>query len=318
VTEDGPIRWRAAMTTALYGEGGFYAASGAPSRHFRTSAQAAAQWTAAIGALASHVDAATGEAADFAVVDVGAGGGELLAGLSATAPPRWSLIGVDIAPRPAGLPDRVAWRREAPDSIRGLLVANELLDVVPLDVAELDADGPHLIEVSLDGTEHRDGPPSQEDMAWLRRWWPLASPGDRAEIGLPRDLFWRQLTAGVDLGVALAIDYAADPEQDVAGTLTGYRDGRQVLPTPDGSCDLTAHVMFESLRDDDDLLMSQRDALRALGVRAARPDYDGDPRAYLAALSAAGEAAELIDPSGLGSFSWLIHQVGVDIRPVFG
>jgi hypothetical protein len=34
----------------------------------------------------------------------------------------------------------------------------------------------------------------------------------------------------------------------------------------------------------------------------------------LAALSAAGEAAELIDPAGLGDFTWLLHQVGVDIR----
>jgi SAM-dependent MidA family methyltransferase len=302
------------MATALYGDAGFYAVSGAPSRHFRTSAQAAAQWTAAIAALAAQVDAATGGAEDFAVVDVGAGGGELLASLAATAPPRWSLIGVDLAPRPVDLDERVAWHHEPPASICGLLIANELLDVVPVDVVELDADGPRLVEVTPGGTEHRDGPPSPEDAAWLQRWWPLASSDDRAEIGRTRDLFWRELTGRLDRGVAVAIDYAADPARDVAGTLTGYREGRQVLPVPDGSCDITAHVMFESLLDDGDLLVSQREALRSLGVTAARPTYDGDPTTYLAALSAAGEAAELIDPAGLGDFTWLLHQVGVDIR----
>jgi SAM-dependent MidA family methyltransferase len=302
------------MAAALYGDGGFYVTSGAPSRHFRTSTQAAAQWAAAITALAAQVDAAAGGAEDFAVIDVGAGGGELLARLAATAPPRWSLIGVDVAPRPAGLTDRVIWRREPPASIRGLLIANELLDVIPVDVVELEAGGPRLVEVERDGSEHLDGAPSPEDIAWLQQWWPLASPGDRAEIGRSRDLFWRELTGRLDLGVAVAIDYAADPGRDVAGTLTGYREGRQVLPMPDGSCDITAHVIFDSLVDDGDLLVSQRDALRALGVTAARPDYEGDPKAYLAALSAAGEAAELTDPDGLGNFTWLLHQVGVDIR----
>jgi hypothetical protein len=48
-----------------------------------------------------------------------------------------------------------------------------------------------------------------------------------------------------------------------------------------------------------------------LGISATRPAYDGDSAAYLAALSAVGDAAELTDPSGLGSFTWLIHPVAV-------
>ena len=63
---------------------------------------------------------------------------------------------------------------------------------------------------------------------------------------------------------ALAVDYghvAAD--RPGGGTLTGYADGGQVAPVPDGSCDLTAHVAMDSLSHDE--LHTQRDALRALG-----------------------------------------------------
>jgi len=86
-----------------------------------------------------------------------------------------------------------------------------------------------------------------------------------------------------------------------------------VLPVADGSCDITAHVMFESLRRPGDLLVSQREALQRLGVSAHRPTYAGDPAAYLTALSRTGDAAELLDPAGLGGFSWLLHPVGVDL-----
>jgi SAM-dependent MidA family methyltransferase len=82
--------WRVAMDRALYGEGGFYLAAGAPATAFRTAARASPLWAAAMLALASRVDAALGFPAEFSVVDVGAGGGELLAGLAGSAPARWS------------------------------------------------------------------------------------------------------------------------------------------------------------------------------------------------------------------------------------
>ena len=61
------------------------------------------------------------------------------------------------------------------------------------------------------------------------------------------------------------------------------------------------------------LLLSQRDALRALGVDGRRPAYDGDPQRYLRALQRAGEAAELVDRSGLWAFTWLVQAKGVDL-----
>ena len=110
-------------------------------------------------------------------------------------------------------------------------------------------------------------------------------------------------------GYAICIDYEALPERDLAGTLTGFRDGRQCRPVPDGSCDITAHVRFPSLRRPVDVLVSQRMALQTLVISANRPTYSGDPASYLAGLSTAGEAAELLDRDGLGDFCWLIQRV---------
>ena len=299
------------MSRALYGDDGFYVRAGAPAQAFRTAAHASPLWAAALLELATRVDAALGSPADFAVVDVGAGGGELLSGLATGAPEHWSLVGVDVAPRPAGLPERVRWQHDVPGRSCGLVTAVEYLDVVPVDVVELTETGPRLVEVSGTGEERLGAEPSQRDLDWLGRWWPLAEIGDRAEVGTARDAAWRAVSETVTRGLAVAVDYAAVPARDLAGTLTAYRDGRQRAPVPDGSCDLTAHVLMASLVEDGDRLLDQRDALAALGLSSARPSYGDDPAGYLAALSRAGESAELTDPSGLGGFRWLLHPVGM-------
>jgi SAM-dependent MidA family methyltransferase len=303
--------WREAMDRALYGDGGFYAAPGAPATAFRTAAHASPLWSASIHRLAARVDEGLGSPVDFAVVDIGAGGGELLAGLAGSAPARWSLVGVDVAPRPPQLPDRVQWQREPSEHVTGLLLAVELLDVVPLDVVELTAAGPRLVEVDIGGAERLGSAPTADDLAWLQQWWQVSDIGDRAEIGQPRDALWHRLTASLTRGLAVAVDYAAVPARDVAGTLTAYRGGRQQLPVPDGSCDLTAHVLFESLRDEGDVLLKQREALQSLEISESLPPYDGDPVAHLEALSRSGEAAELTDATGLGGFTWLLHPVEI-------
>ena len=304
----GWMRWREAMQRALYGESGFYRRSGAPAAHFRTAAHVSPQWPAAFARLAEL-------AGGNMVVEIGAGGGELLHGLAHLLPSHWRLIGVDVAPRPAGLAERVEWASELPASIEGLLVAVEWLDVVPLDVVELTEDGLRLVEVDAEGSERAVAPVDPEDLEWLHQWWPPGEVGDRAEVGRTRDAAWADAVTRLSGGLAVAVDYGVHPGRDVAGTMTGYRDGRQVLPVPDGTCDITAHVLMEScaaaVPDVETRLMSQRDALRALGMRAPRPAYDGDPRGYLAALQSAGEAAELLDPHGLGGFAWLVQARGV-------
>jgi SAM-dependent MidA family methyltransferase len=188
-----------------------------------------------------------------------------------------------------------------------------------VDLAALDDNGvPRYVHVD----DSLGEPVSGNDAAWLDRWWPPV-PGGRAEIGAPRDEAWRAAVSAIGRGLALAVDYghlAAD--RPPLGTLTGYRAGRQVPPVPDGSCDLTAHVAFDAVRDaaatgaGDSTLLTQREALHRLGVSGGRPPLSRastDPSGYLRALAGAGQAAELTDPAGLGGHFWLLHPIGLPV-----
>ncbi|HEU4349402.1 MAG TPA: SAM-dependent methyltransferase [Actinoplanes sp.] len=315
------------MENALYREGGFFVrANDGPADHFRTSVHASPLFAGAMMRLMREVDEALDHPRHLDVVDVGAGRGELLTTLTALLgdeAQRIRFTGVDLAARPAGLDPRITWRRDVPDGVVGLLLATEWLDNVPLDVAELDDHG-RLRQVLVDpptGAETLGGPPDAADLAWLSRWADLREPGDRAEIGRPRDVAWAGAVAKVRRGCALAVDYGhLRDHRPPHGTLTGFRGGRQVPPVPDGSCDITAHVAMDSAAGAAGTpyrLTSQRTALKALGVDGARPPLDlarTDPPAYLRALSAASAAAELIDPAGLGGHWWLLHTLGTGHR----
>ncbi|CAN5676978.1 SAM-dependent methyltransferase [soil metagenome] len=329
------LSWRAATTRALYGADGFYRRTEGPAGHFRTSVHASPLFARALLELIADVDTALGEPATLDLVDVGAGRGELLTALAdQLAPPlagRVRLHGVDIVERPAALPDCVGWSSDIPRGLTGLLIANEWLDDVPLDVIEVGHDGLHVVLVDpASGQERLGGPPEEADARWLDRWWPLdpAEVGDRTEVGRTRDEAWADAVGALDAGLAVAIDYAHTRDERAArvyagGTLTGWRSGRPVPPVPDGSCDVTAHVALDACAvagaaagAESTLLLGQREALHALGVRGSRPPLaraSGDPRGYLAALATAGEAAELTDQGGLGGYTWLLQAVNVPL-----
>ncbi|TCC21123.1 SAM-dependent methyltransferase [Kribbella speibonae] len=271
--------FRDAWQRALYGPDGFYRRE-RPAAHFRTSVHASALFGQAIARLAGQLGLST-------VVDIGAGSGELGAVLRDE-----GLSVLDIE-----LDD------DLPAQLSGLVIANEWLDNVPCEVVEWDGDGvPRYLLADLTPGPVVNG----NDLRWLERWWPGES-GDRAEIGSARDEAWQDVVRRLaDGAVAIAIDYGhVRSGRPPYGTLTGFRDGRECSPEPDGSCDITAHVALDSLGG---TILSQRDALRALGVSAARPSLElahTEPLRYLSELSSAGEAAELLDPSGLGGFGWV-------------
>ncbi|MGW7193652.1 SAM-dependent methyltransferase, partial [Streptomyces sp. NPDC054838] len=311
----GPVRWRAAMEAALYGPGGFYVdpRGPGPAGHFRTSVHASPLYAGAVARLLLAVDEALGRPAGLDLVDVGAGRGELLTGVLAALPAETAArvrpYAVERAGRPAGPDPRVRWVAAPPPGTTGLLFANEWLDNVPLEVAE---DGRYVL-VAPDGTERPGGPLESRDRTWLDRWWPGAG---RAEIGRPRDEAWAAAVATLDRGLAVAVDYAhTRGARPPYGTLTGFRGGREVRPVPDGSCDITAHVALDACAGPGAVLLTQREALAALGVSGARPPLalaSSDPAGYVRALASAGEAAELTARGGLGDFGWLVQPVGID------
>ena len=310
--------WRAAWAAAAYGPGGFYARGEVPAAHFRTSVHASPLFAEAIGTLLERVDAALGRPDPLDLVDVGAGGAELLTRVADRFGPRLRGTAVELRPVP-GVPT-VPDVAELPP-LTGLLVANEWLDDVPLDVVVRTPDGPRLVLVDADGVETAGPPPDPDSAAWLDRWWPGA---DRAEVGLTRDAAWAAAVGRIHRGVALAVDYGHEAAgRPPAGTLTGYRAGRQVPPVPDGSCNLTAHVALDAVAAagraagaGDTRLDDQRTALLTLGIDPRRPPVNlarTDPDGYVRKLARAGEAAELTDRSGLGAFRWLVQGVGITV-----
>ena len=148
-----------------------------------------------------RVDEALGRPASLGFVDMGAGRGELVTGVLAALPAEVAArargYAVELADRPAGLDHRVEWLTEPPGGVTGLLFANEWLDNVPVEVAEVDPTGvPRLVLVRRDGTERLGEPVAGADARWLARWWPLPpEPGRGPRSGCPRDTAWAAAAA---------------------------------------------------------------------------------------------------------------------------
>jgi SAM-dependent MidA family methyltransferase len=341
------MRWRQAMHDALYGPDGFFVRH-RPGDHFRTSALTSELFGAALGRLLCRVDDALGRPPRLDLVDVGAGRGELLAAILQDLDPdvrrRVRASAVEVAPfaPPAG----IRYAPAVPAGLTGLLIATEWLDNVPLDLAR---DGRYL-----DCDLAPAGPLDPADAAWLARWWPAPPAGGHpaadpdgleaadgsdgvdgfdeldpaegiVELGGARDDAWAAAVGRLDRGLALAIDYGhVLPDRPTFTTVTGFRDGRETPARLDGSTDVTCHVAMDSVAAAGRraaggapcLLIRQRAALHALGVRADRPPLalaGADPHGYLRALVAAGEAGELTAPGGLGGHWWLAQAVSADV-----
>jgi SAM-dependent MidA family methyltransferase len=330
---DGAVSWRAAMNEALYGDGGFFRRPGGGSgEHFRTSAHSSPLFGTAVLRLVVAVDEALGRPDPLDVVDIGAGGGHLLRRMAVLAPAylarRLRLSAVEVCPRPADLPERIVWYDEppAPGSVTGMVLATEWLDNVPLDVAQADAAGElrYVAVHPATGTEVIADRIDAADAAWAARWWSEVAwdPGIRVELGAPRDESWAGAVAALSRGLALTVDYGHMwYERPRLGTLTGFRGGRATAPVPDGSRDITAHVAIdaacaagEAVAGLPAALVTQREALRALGLDSTRPPLtlaSRDPAGYVRSLSAASQAAELMEVDGLGGHLWIVQPVGI-------
>lgn len=305
----GWLDWETAWQRALYGVDGFVHTGGQPAQHFRTSVHVGTLLAEAQLELLGRVDHALGRPATLDLVDLGAGGGELLATMVELAPApvrrRLRPVAVDVRPAPPGW--QLPWLAQLPESVTGLVIAHEWLDALPCPVVQHDGALVRRVQVAPDGGERLGPVLGDAEHAWLRRWWPLAS-GGRAEVGLGRDAAWRQVLGRLQAGAALAVDYGhpAD-ERPHAGTLAAYRQGRQVRPVPDGSCDLTAHVSMDSIAAvASGTLMTQARALGTLGAA-------GQTGSWLERAVRGGQVAELTDSAGLGDFGWVLHPARIGL-----
>ena len=160
-----------------------------------------------------------------------------------------------------------------PDSFEGVLIANELIDALPVHQVVMREEGLREIYVTVKDerrttNDHRltttEGPPSTPALAhYLERLGVTLEPGWRAEINL-RAVDWiRDAARRLRRGFIILIDYGHDARELYsatlsAGTLTTFVKHRSGGPqgsadTPawlqrPGDQDLTAHVDFTSVR----------------------------------------------------------------------
>lgn len=166
---------------------------------------------------------------------------------------------------------------DLPDSFEGALLANELLDAMPVHQVVMREDG--LREVYVDvgrplqdrdrGSLARplvtiDGPPSTPDLqAYLDRLGVTLEPGWRGEINLDAITWVRDAARRLVRGFIILIDYGHEARRlysasHAGGTLTTYVRHRSDGPesasaTPPwlrhpGERDMTSHVDFTSVR----------------------------------------------------------------------
>ena len=261
----------------------------------------------------------TREAGLDTVVDIGAGRGELLTAMRAL-DPGLDLLGVEVAARPAGLDPAIAWTTALPESVEGLVVANEWLDDIPCHVVEVDADGvvrvvhvdPATGEESLGSALASPSVPASLG-AWIERWWPLDGrpPGTRAEVGSTRDAAWADVVGRVRArdrrggGLRAHRRGPAGPGLACGPTATGTRS----TCSPTGRATSPPRSRWTPSRTGSGASYdASATSCATSGSPAPAPTWTSpatDPGGYVAGLSEATEAAELTAAGGLGDFWWV-------------
>lgn len=312
---DGPPSWYEAWLAAATGPAGFWRTS-SPAAHFRTASTLGPELAEALATLLDRHPGVT------AVLEVGAGDGQLLAALHVLRPTLW-LAGLDLRARPAGLPDPVRWGRDSWDVRTGawttggcrqllaqapgpvLALAVEWLDDLPCPVVTGGAEDGR--ELDAGGAPSRPLPSGAAD--WLRTWWPGTG---RAEVGSTRDEAWSWLmdALGVRGGLALLVDYGHEREhRPPTGSLAAYRDGRPVPAVPAPDRNLTAHVAVDAVQAAGERAGAR--TLARLRQSAALADLLGPAPGgdALAGLAARSRRRALTSPGGWGEHWWLLQQV---------
>ena len=242
IAAHGPIPFRRFMEVALYHpEFGYYRRPHDPfgkEGDFFTAEQIQPVFGILMAAWVRRCFEQMGRPADFQVVELGAGRGEM-----AEAFAEWPYTAIDL--------DRGA----LPERFRGVVFSNEFFDALPVDVYCYR--GGTFRKQLVDRKEERfvwsEGPAADRSAAgYLERWFPAPEEDRWYEVSADA-LGWLERAAhSLEAGYMLTIDYGYTRNEAIRfprGTLMGYRRHtarEEVLDDP-GERDITAHVNFTAL-----------------------------------------------------------------------
>ncbi len=327
----GPMPFERFMEIALYDPDGFFGGSKLRSERagdFLTSPEVSPMFGETLASYVDQVRAEVGE--PFRVVEVGAGSGSLLQPLLAKVDVEACAVEASPAARES-LARFVPVTDRLPESIRGVVIANELLDNLPMALAQrvdgswrerwVGADGDQLTWV--------DAPPRDAVLEWLDDYAGPVDDGGWVEVQLVARAWLIDLIERMEAGAVLLFDYGDTAEnllnRRMDGTLRTYRAhhlGPHPLDEP-GETDITADVNFTALLDigPNPVLHRQDDFLAAIGLRdrlgeLRRAELDaarsGNEFERLRLRTLKTEAETLLHPRGLGDFRVLELRVGME------
>jgi len=360
------------MAACLYDpEGGFFATGPLRSTKdgdFLTSPEVSPWFGRMLARFVAAEQARTG-ATPFQVAEAGAGSGSLLRSLMedlvdvaspestpSSVPPRSG--GTRIRPRESagGLPvsfdaieaspaarmalaDLVGPERvheslnDLPEKLDGVIIANELLDNLPVALAIRSGDG--WVERWVGATDERFGFVTAEArpdvVAWCEAYAGTVPDGGMVEVQLSAADWVRTALGHIGRGALGIIDYGGTAEEleprRTQGTLRTYRS-HHVGPDPllePGATDVTVDVNFTAIvavaeaEGADVELHRQDDFLESLGLREVVSGLrhrerdlarSSDAMQRLIVRSEATDAETLLHPRGLGDFRVLVATKG--------
>jgi SAM-dependent MidA family methyltransferase len=331
----GPIPFEVFMDVALYDpDGGFFTTGTLRSERggdFLTSPEVSTLFGETLARFVERERERIGQ--PFEVVEVAAGSGSLIGPLKRAIVVEARAVEASPAAREAlGAllgPDRVG--SDLPDRIRGVVIANELIDNLPMALAQRVEGGWRERWVGVDGDALAmvDASARADVLQWLAAYAGEVPEGGWVEVQLAAAAWLRDVLHRLEAGAVVVVDYGDTAENLIPrrqdGTLRTYRAhhlGPHPLDEP-GETDITADVNFTALvavvegagvavelhRQDDFLselgLGERLSELRHAELEAAR---SGDEMERLRLRTLKTEAETLLHPRGLGDFRVLVAR----------
>lgn len=339
ISDNGPLPFEEFQHRALYDpDYGFF--SGAILRStkagdFLTSPEVSELFGATIAAFVSDALAKLDTNCPT-LIEAGAGSGSLLGPLLSELDPPVAAWAVEASPAArtaleALIPGRVVASWDSlPLPIDGVIVANELLDNLPVALARRKGNGWVEQHVGINGGRMVLVPaPARPEVAeWAERFGVGTPDGGVVEVQLEAGRWIRRALASIRSGSLVVIDYG-DTAEGLAprrghGTLRTYRShhlGPDPLHSP-GETDITVDVNFTAAEaaaceagaaevtvDRQDTFLAAwglRERLSALRQEELQLARDGDPMERLQVRSRRTEVETLMHPRGLGDFRVLV------------
>ena len=340
IDANGPIPFEAFMELALYDpSGGFFATGPLRSQKsgdFLTSPEVSSAFGATLGRYVEAEYDRLGRPADFDIVEVGAGSGSLLEPLldTLTFSPMVTAVEASTAARDA-LAKRLPHISVMAPSVgiaatwQGVLIANELVDNLPMAIAVKEVTGWTERWVGTDRGDLRlvEVSARSEVLDWLEENAEGTEVEGIVEVQLAAGDWLAESASSLESGSIVVIDYGDTAEllapRRSTGTLRTYREHHLGPPPLDepGKTDITADVNFTalghaavaagmsySLARQDDFLASLglRERLATLRGRELELARGDDSMERLRVRNDVREVETILHPRGLGDFRVLV------------